>query len=101
MLAGVEFSHTWVDKRRLKEEFQDCVQRDVNGRPSATRLYPNSPDMLAYARAFYTELATRYDLDFIQTCFLGFTGAPKVTRPRSQVQTRSSYRRSARAAHAA
>ena len=86
MLAGVEFSHTWVDKQRLKEEFQDCVQRDVNGRPSATQLCPNSPDTLAYARALYTELATRYDLDFIQTCFLGFTGAPSYREKMTEVQ---------------
>jgi hypothetical protein len=86
MLAGVEFSHTWVDKRRLQEEFQDCVQRDVYGTPSRTQLCPNHPDTLAYARALYTEMAARYDLDFIQTCFLGFAGAPSYREKLTEVQ---------------
>ncbi|HEU5319148.1 MAG TPA: hypothetical protein VFX49_23785, partial [Chloroflexota bacterium] len=86
MLAGVEFSHTWVDKPRLREQFPDCVQRDVEGRLSATQLCPNNPDTLAYARALYTELATRYDLDFIQTCFLGFAGAPSYRQKLTEVE---------------
>ncbi len=86
MLAGVEFSHTWVDKPRLRGEFQDCVQRDVYGKPSATQLCPNNPDTLVYARALYTELATRYDLDFIQTCFLGFAGAPSYRQKMTEVE---------------
>ena len=86
MLAGVEFSHTWVDKERLREEFADCVQRDVSGKPSATQLCPNNPHTVAYATALYTELATRYDLDFIQTCFLGFAGAPSYRQKLSEVE---------------
>ena len=86
MLAGVEFSHTWVDKERLREDFADCVQRDVFGKPSATQLCPNNPDTLAYATALYTEMATRYDLDFIQTCFLGFAGAPSYRQKLSEVE---------------
>jgi hypothetical protein len=76
MKAGVELSHTWVDKQRLQTEFSDCLQQDIYGQPFRTPLCVNHPDTRAYARALYTELAARYDLDFIQTCFLGFTGAP-------------------------
>jgi hypothetical protein len=76
MKAGVELSHTWMDKPRLAAEFSDCLQRNINGVPDPVRLCPNNPDTRAYARALYTELATRYDLDFIQTCFHGFTGPP-------------------------
>ena len=30
MKAGVELSHTWVDKARLRTEFSDCLQRDIH-----------------------------------------------------------------------
>jgi hypothetical protein len=76
MKAGVELSHTWVDKKRLKEQFSDCLQQDIYGNRLATPLCVNHPDTVAYARALYTELASRYDLDFIQNCFRGFLGAP-------------------------
>jgi hypothetical protein len=72
--AGVELSHTWVDKARLHGEYADCLQQNIEGRPDSVRLCPNNPDTRAYARALYSELATRYDLDFIQTCFHGFSG---------------------------
>ena len=76
MNVGVELSHTWVDKQRLRTEFSDCLQVDLNGISRGGRLCPNCPDTKAYAAALYTELVTRYDLDFIQTCFHGFFGAP-------------------------
>ena len=84
--VGVELSHTWVDKARLRAEFPDCLQRNIDGKPFPTTLCVNSPDTRAYARALYTELATRYDLDFIQTCFLGFAGAPSYREKLSEVQ---------------
>jgi hypothetical protein len=74
MKIGVELSHTWVDKARLQSDYADCLQQDIYGTPDRARLCPNNPHTRAYARALYTELATRYDLDFIQTCFHGFTG---------------------------
>ena len=76
MKIGVELSHTWVDKARLQTEFSDCLQVNLDGKPSVAHMCPNNPDTRAYARALYTELASRYDLDYIQTCFLGFFGAP-------------------------
>ena len=33
MKAGVEISHTWVNKQRAQAEFDDCRQRDINGKP--------------------------------------------------------------------
>ena len=86
MKVGVELSHTWVDKARLQAEFSDCLQRDIYGRTFRTPLCVNHPDTRAYARALYTELASRYDLDFIQTCFLGFTGAPSYRARLSEVE---------------
>ncbi len=84
--AGVELSHTWVDKERLRTQFSDSLQRDIYGKPFATVMCVNHPDTVAYARALYTELATRYDLDFIQTCFRGFAGAPSYREKISEVQ---------------
>jgi hypothetical protein len=86
MKAGVELSHTWVDKERLRNQFSDCLQRDIYGKTFATSLCVNNPDTVAYARALYTDLATRYDLDFIQTCFYGFAGAPDYRNKISEVQ---------------
>jgi hypothetical protein len=74
MNIGVELSHTWVDKKRLKDEFTECLQQNIDGEPIGVQLCANNPDTRAYARALYTELATRYELDFIQTCFYGFAG---------------------------
>lgn len=86
MKVGVELSHTWVDKERLEGEFSDCLQRDVYGNAFRTSLCVNSPDTRAYARALFTELAARYELDFIQTCFLGFSGAPSYRSKVSEIE---------------
>ena len=83
---GVELSHTWVDKRRLKEEFSDCLQRDIYGNVFPVSLCINNPHTRAFARALFSELAARYDLDFIQTCFLGFAGAPSYRRKITEVE---------------
>jgi hypothetical protein len=86
MKAGVELSHTWVDKARLQSQFSDCLQQDIYGHSFRTPLCVNHPDVRAYARALYTELAERYELDFVQTCFLGFTGAPSYRLKISEVE---------------
>ena len=72
MTVGAELSHTWVDKKRLLEEYPDIVQRDIYGNPFKIRICPNHPDVQAYGISLYVDLATHYDIDFIQTCFVGF-----------------------------
>ena len=72
MTVGAELSHTWVDKERLQGELADCVQRDIYGQPFRTQLCLNHPDMRDYGKALYVDLASHYDIDFIQTCLLVF-----------------------------
>jgi len=72
MTVGAELSHTWVDKERTGAELADIVQRDIHGEPFAGRICPNHPDVRAYGTALYLDLATHYQLDFIQTCLIGF-----------------------------
>jgi hypothetical protein len=72
MSVGAELSHTWVDKIRIKGELADIVQQDIYGNPFDIRICPNHPDVRSYGIALYVDLATHYDIDFIQTCFLGF-----------------------------
>ena len=74
--TGVEISHTVLELERAKGEFIDCVQRDINGQPIVFgRTYPicpNSPDARQYALNLLSELAARYDVDYVQTCTLPF-----------------------------
>lgn len=72
MTVGAELSHTWVDKERAHAELADCVQRDIFGQPFEQHICFNHPDVQAYGLALYTDLAAHYDLDFIQTCVIGF-----------------------------
>lgn len=72
MTVGAELSHTWIDKARMKDELADVRQRDITGAPIDGRMCPNHPDVRAYGRALYLDLATHYDVDFIQTCLVGF-----------------------------
>jgi hypothetical protein len=75
--TGVELSHTVVDLDRAKGEFMDCVQRGIDGEPKVIfgRAYPvcpNSPDARQYMLNLFSELASRYDVDYLQTCTLPF-----------------------------
>ena len=75
--TGVELSHTIVDMERAKEEFPDCLQRDINGEARAVYaisppLCLNSPDARQYMLNLFSELAARYDVDYLQTCTLPF-----------------------------
>jgi hypothetical protein len=72
MTVGAELSHTWVDKERMQGELADIVQRDIFGVPFAGNICLNHPDVRAYGQALYLDLATHYDIDFIQTCLVGF-----------------------------
>jgi len=75
--TGVELSHTVLDLDRERSDFLDCVQVDINGQPRAVygRAYPvcpNSPDAREYILNLFSELASRYDADYLQTCTLPF-----------------------------
>jgi hypothetical protein len=72
MTVGVELSHTWVDKERTRDELADCVQRDLYGQPFDGQICFNHPDVRAYGIALYTDLASHYDVDYLQTCVRGF-----------------------------
>ena len=72
MGTGAELSHTWLDKERAADEFADCVQRDIHGRPFDQQICFNHPDVRAYGIALYVDLAANYDVDFVQTCVRGF-----------------------------
>jgi hypothetical protein len=75
--TGVEISHTVLDAERGKNEFLDCVQRDIHGAPRAIygRGYPiclNNPDARQYVLALASDLAANYDVDYLQTCMIPF-----------------------------
>lgn len=72
MSVGVELSHTWIDKERTGTDLADCVQRDIYGASFGQQVCFNHPDVRAYAIALYTDLASRYDIDYVQTCVRGF-----------------------------
>jgi hypothetical protein len=78
MTVGAELSHTWLDKERLRGELADCMQVDIYGRPFDL-ICLNHPDVRAYGIALYVDLASRYDIDFVQTCVVGFN--PGRTQP--------------------
>ncbi len=79
MTVGAELSHTWVDKERTRDELADCVQRDIYGNPFDQQICFNNPDVRAYGIALYVDLAKNYDIDYVQTCVLGFN--PGRTQP--------------------
>ena len=72
MTVGAELSHTWIDKERTRGELLDCVQRDIFGRPFDGQICFNNPDVRAYAKALYSDLAVHYDIDYVMTCVRGF-----------------------------
>ena len=72
MTVGVELSHTWIDKERARADLADCVQRDIYGQPFDQQICFNNPNVRTYGIALYSELASRYDVDFCQTCVRGF-----------------------------
>lgn len=72
MTVGAELSHTWVDKERTRTDLADCVQRDIYGGLFDQQICFNNPDVRAYGIALYVDLASNYDIDFVQTCVRGF-----------------------------
>ena len=72
--TGVEISHTIIDKARAAEQFPHCMQHDIYGNRLGQLICFNNPDARSYAIGLFEELASRYDLDFIQTCLIPFAG---------------------------
>jgi len=75
--TGVEISHTIIDKDRAAGQFPHCMQHDIYGNrigavASTAVICFNNPDARNYAIGLFVELASRYDLDFIQTCLIPF-----------------------------
>ncbi len=70
--TGAEISHTVLDKERARKEFVGAVQRDIYGNPISQLICPNNPIARNYLLAWFTDLTTNYDLDFIQTCLVPF-----------------------------
>jgi hypothetical protein len=79
MKTGAELSHTLIDRQRARTEFADCMQCDIFGARSETRICPNNPDAREYVIALFCDLATNYDLDYIQTCLMPFDGGRRFT----------------------
>lgn len=81
MRTGCEVSHTVIDAALAREQFSDVLQRDVFGNVvgafeavEAQRALPclNNPDVREYLIALFTDLATNYDVDYVQTCLVMF-----------------------------
>lgn len=83
--AGAEVSHTFISNEYMKSN-PDIQQRDIFGKliedntspgsPNSSmkaRPCPNNPAVREYLLALYGDIATHYDVDYIQTCMLLFT----------------------------
>lgn len=69
--AGVEVSHNYLPKDILKEH-PEFKQRDIYDRIIDTACV-NHPDVREYLVNLYADLASNYDVDYIQTCMLMFS----------------------------
>jgi hypothetical protein len=76
--AGTEVSHTYIPMEYLKAH-PELQQRDINGKifegNMNARPCSNNPDVREYLLALYGDLATNYDVDYIQTCMLLFSNS--------------------------
>lgn len=81
MRTGCEISHTVIDAALARSEFPDVLQRDIDGSfvgayeaGENERALPclNHPEVQQYLIGLFTDLATNYDLDFVQTCLVAF-----------------------------
>jgi hypothetical protein len=73
MKAGVEISHTTIDRTTIEKQYPECMQRTIQGKP-IKRFYIclNNPDVQTYTLALFEDLAKNYDVDYIQTCMRPF-----------------------------
>jgi len=76
--AGAEVSHTYIPLEYLKNH-PELQQRDINGKlfegNMNARPCSNNPDVREYLLALYGDIATNYDVDYIQTCMLLFSNS--------------------------
>lgn len=81
MRTGCEISHTVIDAQYARENYPDVLQRDVFGNVvgafeavEAKRALPclNHPDVQEYLAALFSDLASNYDVDYVQTCLVMF-----------------------------
>ncbi|MEO5998647.1 MAG: hypothetical protein ABIN89_17930 [Chitinophagaceae bacterium] len=77
--AGAEVSHTYIPLEYLKEH-PELQQRDINGKllpggPMEAKPCTNNPDVREYLLALYGDIATNYDVDYIQTCMLMYSNS--------------------------
>ncbi|GAB2971140.1 alpha-amylase family protein [Actinotalea caeni] len=81
MRTGLEISHTVIDASYAREHYEDVLQRDVFGNivgafeaVEAQRALPclNNPDVREYLLALFTDVASNYDVDYVQTCLVMF-----------------------------
>ena len=72
MKVGSQITHTPLDSERGRNEFSDCLQRDVygnfpsKGRKTSHHLCWNSPDAVAYVSAICSDIVSHYDVDMLQ-----------------------------------
>jgi len=72
--TGAELSHTFVDSERASGELAHCMQHDIRGGRLGKLICFHHPDAREYAASLFVELASRYDLDYLQTCVIPFSG---------------------------
>jgi hypothetical protein len=75
MKTGAEISHTVLDRDRARSEHKDAVQRDIWGNRLGQLICHNNPDGRAYVVGLFRDLASSYDLDYVQTCMMPFAQA--------------------------
>ncbi|MDQ1318112.1 MAG: hypothetical protein QG588_1769 [Candidatus Poribacteria bacterium] len=72
MKTGAELSHTLIDDQRAATQFSDCIQKDIYGNRLGKLLCFNNPDAKEYVIGLFSDIATNYDVDYIQTCLIPF-----------------------------
>jgi hypothetical protein len=81
MRTGCEVSHTVIDAEFARRELPDVLQRDIDGNivgafeaVEAQRALPclNHPEVQTYLAGLFSDLATNYDIDYVQTCLVMF-----------------------------
>ncbi|MCW3111821.1 MAG: hypothetical protein JWR18_217 [Segetibacter sp.] len=81
--AGAEVSHTYIPIEYLNKH-PEIQQRDINGKlfegNMNARPCSNHPDVREYLLALYGDIATNYDVDYIQTCMLLFSNSDEPTK---------------------
>jgi Glycosyl hydrolase-like 10 len=72
--VGAEVSHTYLPWKEIFKTHPEYQQRDINNKPVYGPC-PNNPDVREYLLALYGDIASNYDIDFIQTCMYIFSGS--------------------------